>query len=610
MSTTASLDEFKGSSSQSKHTVQEPASSRTYDDDDALWVRNASLSETNKFASLFFLFNDFEFKDCNNVAVALVQAKKSSIKCDELRNMCFVAIQFLCKKKHCTEFLNTCSTILDKFTRMKSNTLGDYLRHAQWKRLSSILPLEAFQETVVIDLIENFDILIQNRHIVLQDWESRTLCRFLVHFYKCMLLYMYLLKEQEKLMRAKQLKSVLDKRRQGRRSSLETSIAPLFDPNFEVFEKVDVIFGGQEFMNCMKSEEHVQFDDHRDKNLASCFFCIWSRRTSFKRLSISAIVHSLMKLLRQYCRSWAYYVSKSKASKIFHRVCRGHINKKRQLLVAAVFQKWRQLTKVSEKFAKVVSQKAVRTFKNWIQITAMHKRFVVALQKRLISSRKRLIMRSFECWRGFVASKISNAKLIFNWSAHLSEKISQSASKAFFQGWKRWYLARWIAKSYMVRCCKTRALNAWIEYQILFIQKMITCATRVRLLIDSNCVDSHFLKWKMRTASKRNIQLTVIIQKMRISLRMWNRKCGFGIFKSGLIMTACAFCFNRWKKVTKLLLMNRRTWGHCLELWQKKMRCKTYLGVWNDSVILQRSLKEKVASSLFSKMHLFMSFAA
>ena len=65
------------------------------------------------------------------------------------------------------------------------------------------------------------------------------------------------LKEQEKILRAKHLKLVLDKRRQGLKIALETSIAPLFDPNFEASGTHEVVLGGQEFMTCIKSEERM-----------------------------------------------------------------------------------------------------------------------------------------------------------------------------------------------------------------------------------------------------------------------------------------------------------------------------------------------------------------
>jgi hypothetical protein len=592
MSTKAFFDtEFQATSSQSQHTVRKSASCVTDDDDIETWKRETSLSKTTDFASLFYLLNDFEFNDSNQVAVALAQAKESGNKIDEERSKCFIAIQFLFKKKRCIEFLNTCCSILDKLTKFKSDSLGDYLRHARWEKLSSIRPLEAFQETVVIDLIDSFGILIQNRRTVLQDWESRTLCRFLVHFYKCMLLFMYLLKEQEKILRAKHLKLVLDKRRQGLKVALETSIAPLFDTNFEASGTHEVVLGGQEFMTCIKSEERALalLNEHTGKKLACCFFSIWSRRTSFKLFSINVIVHALMKFLQDHCRRWANYVSKSKTSKTLHRVCRGHINKKQQILRTAVFQKWMQLTKVSKKFTKIISQKICNFFKNWSRITVV--------QKRLISGRNLLYWHTFKCWRAFTVSKISKSKLTLKWLADVTEKKCLSTLKTTFQAWKRWYLARWIAKSYVDRSCKTRALNAWIEYQICFLKKMITCASRVKFLIDSNCVVAHFLKWKMRTDSKQNVQLTVIIQKLRIRLRIWNRKCGFGIFKTGQIMTACAFCFNRWKKVSKDCLLNRRTIGHILELAQKKMRYNTHFGAWNDVIIQRNSLKEKVPAS-------------
>lgn len=620
---------YMDSSSRGKLNINESAPSRKHDLDMMIWKQETSLLETNKFASLFYLLNEFEFQDCKPAAVAVAQAKQCSDKCNYEKSRCFVAIQFLCKKKSCPEFLNICCAILDKFTNLESNSFSDYLRHAQWKRLSSLRPLEAFQETVIMDLIDSFIVLIQNRRIVLEDWASRTICRFLVNFYKCMLLYMYLLKEQEKRMRAKHLKSILDQRRHGLKASLETSIAPLFDPNSEISGKSNAIWGGQEFMTCINSDELLQIDERRDKSLESCFFCVWSRRTSFKRLSNCSIVHSLMKLLQEHCRRWAHYVSKSKTSRFLLRVCRDYVNKRQQCLRITAFQKWRQLKAVSEKVAKIVKKKMINVFSLWIRITAMQKRLnngrkmskIRTFQRwRAFVSSKASAARSiviwaaqfsgkksvsalkanFEGWRAFVTSKVLSAKLIVIWSAQFSAKIGMSALTTIFQGWKRWYLARWIAKSHVDRSRKTRALNAWIAYQIVFIQKMITCATRVRFLIETNCIDNHFLKWKMRTASKQHVKLTVVIQKMRIRLRMWNRKCGFGAFKTGPIMTVSTFCFNRWRKVSKDILIHRQALIQSSELSWKKKRCVTHFETWKKAWVRQQMLKEKVQLFLLS----------
>ena len=313
--------ECDDSSRENDRAVHDPASFRIYEDKNE-WKPEVSLSEKNKFASLFFLFNDFEFNDCKPTAVIVAQAKHCSSKCDVERIRCFEAIQFICKKGACPEFLHTCCRILDAFTNLKSDSLIDYMRHNRWAKFSTIQPLEVFKETIVLDLIDNFDLLIRNRQIVLQDWASRMLCRFLVYFYNCMLLYMYLLKEQEKEARSKRLKLVLDQRRKGIKTSLETSIENLFDPNFSMSVKTDIVEGGQDFMVCIRADEETNFKKYLEQSLTSYFFCFWSRTTSFKRLSIVVITHSLMKFLQKYCKKWSFRILRSKATaRVWMKMC-------------------------------------------------------------------------------------------------------------------------------------------------------------------------------------------------------------------------------------------------------------------------------------------------
>jgi hypothetical protein len=543
------------------------SASLKFNGEKVVWHPGTSLLETTKFASLFCLMNEFEFNDSKPAAVIISHAKACSERCDLEKKRCFEAIQFTCKQQRCPEFLQTCCTILDIFTDMKSKSLVEYLRHNQWQKLSSIQPLDVFQETMVFDLIDSFDLLIQNRQIVLQDWASRLLCRFFVYFYKCMLFYMYLLKEQDKELRAKQLKLILNQRRNGLKASQETSIAPLFDTIFAISGKSDFIRGGQEFMVCIKADECTRFDEDRERNLKSYAFCAWSRALSFNRLSISSIVHSLMKLLQKCCRKWASFVSKSKIltriwKRIFNilavctqqnRICHGHRNKMQQHTLAAVFQKWRQLNMASRTSAKLLLNTCAAVFLRWSQITKM--------QMGLASKKKMVIFRIFKIWKTFLASKLSIANIVSVWSAELSSKNALYSMKATFDGWKTWFLARWIVRSNILSINKnraTRALNAWMEYQILFIQKMIKCATHVKFLRDTNCIAAHFLRWKFRFTCKQNVKLIVIIHKMRISLRVWNHKCGFGVFKTGPNMTSSLFCLNRWKKVAVSLRVKRQ----------------------------------------------------
>jgi hypothetical protein len=534
----------KETSNEGESTVYRSASLKI-NGEKVVWYPGTSLLETTKFASLFCLMNEFEFSDSKPAAVIISHAKACSERCDLEKQRCFEAIQFTCKQQRCPEFLQTCCTILDIFTNMKSKSLVEYLRYNQWQKLSSIQPLDVFQETMVFDLIDSFDLLVQNRQIVLQDWASRMLCRFFVCFYRCMLLYMYLLKEQDKELRAKQLKLILHQRRNGLKASQETSIAPLFDPIFAISGKSDFIRGGQEFMACIKADESTRFDEDRERNLKSYAFCAWSRALSFNRLSISSIVHSLMKLLQKCCRKWASFVSKSKIltrvwKRIFNflavctqqnRVCHGHSNKIQQNMLAAVFQKWRLLNMASKTSAKLLLNTCAAFFLRW---------------------------------KTFLSSKLSIANIVSVWSAELSSKHALYSMKTTFDGWKRWFLARWIVRSNMLGINKnrtTRALNAWMEYQILFIQKMITCATRVKFLRDTNCIAAHFLKWKLRFTCKQNVKLSVIIHMMRISLRVWNHKCGFGVFKTGPNMTSSLFCLNRWKKVAVSLRVKRQVFS-------------------------------------------------
>ena len=104
----------------------------------------------------------------------------------------------------------------------------------------------------------------------------------------------------------------------------------------------------------------------------------------------------------------------------------------------------------------------------------------------------------------------------------------------------------------------------------------------------------------MQTASKQHVQLTVVIQKMRIRLRMRNRKCGFGAFKTGPIMTVSTFCFSPWRKVSKYILIHRQALIQSSELSWKKKRCVTHFETWKKAWVRQQMLKEKVQLFLLS----------
>ncbi len=206
--------------------------------------------------------------------------------------------------------------------------------------------------------------------------------------------------------------------------------------------------------------------------------------------------------------------------------------------------------------AKMMMNTFAAVFVRWRQITKM--------QIGLVAKKKLLAFRILKIWKAFLSlklKKMSIAKIVSVWSARLSSKNVIYSMRTTFDGWKRWYLARWIVR-FNILCINknraTRALNAWMEYQILFIQKMITCATRVKFLRDTNCIAAHFLEWKFRFTCKQNVKLIVIIYRMRISLRIWNKKCGFGAFKTGPNMTSSLFCLNRWKKVAVSLRLRRQ----------------------------------------------------
>jgi hypothetical protein len=440
-----------------------------------------------------------------------------------------------------------------------------------------------------------------------------------------MLLYMYLLKEQEKEIRSKHLKMVLDQRRKGLKPSLETSIAPLFDPNFAILSgKSHVAEGGPEFMVCMRADEHTHFNAYREKSLASYFFRFWSRMTSLKRLSISATIHKLMKLLQRFCQRWADQIAKSKfIARTWKRICDAiivssqqdrvvnqHIKETQQGMCTFVFQIWKQLNAVSKKESKTFSKMAADVFLHWRQSTKMQaqlsktclKKFadafwdwrnITKIQLFLAANRSVLKRRLFASWKEILASVVVKEKIIANWSAQFSLKNDLTARNAVFEDWKRWYLARWISRSYVNKSRTTRALNAWVEYQILFIQKMITCASRVRFLRDTNCLAVHISKWKVRTAFKINVEFTVIIQKMRIWLRIWNHNCGFGVFKTGTNMTSSMFCFNKWKKVSKTVRRNRQALLTTSETSHIRNLCKKHWSAWINQVVRRRVLEEK-----------------
>jgi hypothetical protein len=561
------------------------------------WKRGSSSSsshsEEQKFASIFHLFNEFEFIDSKAPAIIVEQAQHSEDLSNAFQRKCFEAIQFLCKKKPSPDILKTCCNILDKFTSEKSKSLVEYLRHKRWEKVSSIRPLDVFQEDLVLNLVNDFDDLIRNLHTEMQDWASRMLCGFIAHFYKCMMLYMYLIKEQDKELKARCLKLVLDQRRKGLKHSMETSIGPLLNPSFSISVKSHMIEGGKEFTKnilLINSDERIEF--HRQQSLALCFFCIWSRITSLKRLSVTATVHSLMKLLKKCCKMWSHCTHQSQISArafvryLVHvirkcikrwkhyvalsrgfvhiwrkmknflsvcgqqdRVCNDIIKKNLSRSLANSFQNWRVMLLVSGNLSKILTRDIAEVFALWWKMTK--------LGHGISKSRTMLLHRSLQTWKSFVALE-AIAKVLDNQLAQRSAKNRFSALKERFEGWKRWYLARWIANAYLQKSRATRALNAWMEYQILFIQKMITCATKVRFLRDMNSKASHFLMWKSRTESKRNEELTVVVQKMRIFLRVWNRNCGFGTFKTAISMTLATFFYKRWKILTVKLRVNRQ----------------------------------------------------
>lgn len=625
-----SFESDESSSACESAVSKDSASIRNYEKK-AVWKPDVSVSESTKFASLFCLLNGFEFSDSKPAAFVVLQAKQCSSKYDAERIRCFEAIQFMCKKNNCPEFLQTCCSILDKFTNSSSDSLSDYLRHIRWEKISLMNPLEVFQENVVLDTVDNFNLLIQNRRTVLQDWASRMMCRFLVHFYKCMLLYMYLLKEQEKEVRSKHLKMVLDQRRKGLKPSLETSISPLFDPNFAILPgKSHVAEGGQEFMVCMRADEHTHFNAYREKSLASYFFRFWSRITSLNKLSISATIHKLLKLLQRFCRIWANHIAKAKfIARTWKKICDAitvsseqdgvvnrHIKVTQQGMCTFVFQKWKQLNAVSKKESQTLSKMIADVFLYWRQSTKMQVqlsktcfkkiadafwdwRNITKIQLFLAANRNILKRRLFASWKEILDSVAEKEKMIANWSTQLSLKNDLTARKAMFEDWKRWYLARWISRSYVNKSRTTRALNAWIEYQILFIQKMITCASRVRLLRDTTCLAVHISKWKVRTAFKMNVEFTVIIQKMRVWLRVWNHNCGFGVFKTGTNMTSSMFCFNKWKKVSKTVRRNRQVILTSSETSHKRKMCKMHWSAWINQVVRRRVLEEKSSTLIF-----------
>ena len=593
------------SSSDSDWAVEDVAPLRESGHTIKTWKRESSHSEASKFASMFHLLNEYEFRDSKRIAVIVAQAKQCGEKCIVEQRRCFEAIYFLCMRKSFPEFSQTCCTILDLFTNSTSISIGDYLRHSRWKMLSKIRPLDAFQENVLIELAEHLTMLVQNYHIATLDLASRTLCRFIVHFYRCMSLYMFLLKEQEKEMRAKHLKLVLDQRRKGLK---EMSIVPLFDPNFASL-KSDIVEGGHEFMFCINADEGKQFDELSAKPNISCCFCAWSRYISFKRLSVSAIVHSLLKLLLKFCKRWAFHLSKSKiVARLWRKMCNfllirseqdrvstEYFVKTQNCMCIRVLQRWKQLRIISKQVAKNRTKKMVGILLNWRQVTKLYK-------KGLVASRKMLKRRTLNCWRERATSKLEFTKLLDVLSAQLSAKRGYRELKLCFEGWKRWYLARWIASTYLSKTRATRALNAWVQYQISFIQKRIKIALVLKQNRDGYCVAAHFLQWKLRAASKRNIKVLVVISAVRIRLRIWNRKCGFGFFKTGPDMTLAIFCFNRWNKLSKALHMGRQELLRSSVSSLMKELCKTHFRAWQNMLRIHKNL-QRIRVCIYRSKH-------